>query len=186
MAITYNITKIPDIFEAIVQLVASKYTCYFSYGHYADVIKELQDKDGSITLKGSKYPLIWLVMDYTERKGKSIAEQCELPNLQILIATPTDANKSVIDRMNNNFKPILYPIYNELMLQIANSGFFTQSVVSKIEHDKIDRPYWGGGGNEGSNGSANLFNDYIDAIQIRNMTLNLKRKKGPCSLIFNN
>jgi hypothetical protein len=171
---------IPDVFKLIADKVASKQTCYFSYGHYADVIKELKQKDESISLKGNKYPLIWLVMDFTERKGKSIAEQCELPNLQLLIATPTDINQSVIDRINNNFKPILYPIYNELMLQIANSGYFTQSVVSKIEHDKIDRPYWGGGGNDGSNGSANLFNDYIDAIQIRSMTLNLKKRKASC------
>lgn len=174
---------IPDVFKSIADKVATKHTCFFSYGHYADVVKELQDKDGSITLKGSKYPLIWLVYDIKEIHGKVINEQSELQNVQILLATPTDINNTIVQRMDNNIKPILYPIYDELMLQIANSGFFTQCVVSKIEHEKIDRPYWGGGGNEGSNGSANLFNDYIDAIQIRNLTLNLKRKKGECSLI---
>jgi len=182
MAIAQNIEFIPDIFKAIVDKVALKHTVFFSYGHYADVVKELKQKDGAIDENlRNKYPLIWLVMDYVEKASKSLDVRCELPSLQFLIATPTELNQSVVERVENNFKPILYPIYKEFMLQIANSTYFKECVVGNIMHEKIDRPYWGGGGNEGSNGSANLFNDTIDAIQIRNLSLNLKIKKGSCS-----
>lgn len=175
-----NLYHIPDVFESIVSKVSSKLNkaIYFSYGHYADVILELKQKDESITQKSNKYPLVWLVMDYVEKHNpKSFNLQCELNNLQFLISTPTEINRTIRQRMEENIVPILYPIYNEFMLQIANSIYFKECTVGKIEHEKIDRPYWGGGsGLDGSNATANLFNEYIDAIQIRGLSLSLKKK----------
>lgn len=171
---------IPDVFESIVSQVSISLnkTVYFSYGHYADVIDELKKKDNSISEKDSKYPLVWLVMDYVEKHNPSKLDiQCELPNLQLLIATPTNKDHTIRQRMETNIVPILYPIYDELMLKIANSTYFKETTVNKIQHEKIDRPYWGfSGGVDGSNAQANLFNDYIDAVQIRNLSLNLRKK----------
>lgn len=173
---------IPEIFQGIVtnvsaslQLLPTPITVYFDYGHYREVANKILEKDRGVASKETKYPIIWLVMDYVESYGNSLAEACRLPNLQIIIATPTEATHDVAQRMEENFKPILYPIYDELLSQIAASHRFNNNVVSKIKHEKIDRPYWGGQDSYG-NGTANLFNDYIDAIQIRNLELSLKNK----------
>jgi hypothetical protein len=56
------------------------------------------------------------------------------------------------------------------MEQIAGSGYFTISEAEAIPHERILRPYWGGQDSYG-NGTANLFNDFIDAIQIRKLRL---------------
>lgn len=177
---------IPEMFAEIVdnlnQHINIGYTSKFSYGHYADVVKELKQIDGAIN-GYVKYPLIWLVMDYVEKTTEALDEECELHNIQILIVCDTDANYSMTERMNVSFKSKLYFIYKQLLKEIVHSGYFKQSVVSKLSFEKIDRPYWGGGGENGSNGAANLFSDYVDAIQIRNLSLNLKRiKTTNCSL----
>ncbi len=144
-------------------------TVYFETGHYADVTKRLQLKDGAIeVLTREKYPLVWLVMDFEEKFGGP--DYCELPNAQIIIAHNTDMNYSQEERESLIFEPILYPIYSELLYQLKESRLFGMSPV--YEHSKTDRPYWGG--QESGNSENNLFNDMIDAIQLRNLNIQVK------------
>ena len=185
-----NYYFIPDIFKDVVAKVSTALTTpvglvpailttpvYFNYGHYADVLKDLKAKDGGITTQDKKYPLIWLVMDYVEKKGIDLGLQAQIPNLTILIVTPTTPTDNIADKMVKNFVPILYPIYQELLTQISKEVRLKNSIVSQINHEKIDRPYWGlNSGINGSNGEANLFNDFIDAIEIRNLDISVKRK----------
>lgn len=168
---------IPTLFENIVAKVdaelntgTSPKRVYFDYGHYVDVTRNLGDKDKSISQKGDKYPLIWLVMDFEERFGGEEYEYCELPDLQFIIAVPTKPAINARKRTEETFTPTLYPIYEEFKKQIAYSGYFGNA--EPLEHTKIDRPYWGGQDGLG-NGQANLFNDFIDAIQLKRVRLNV-------------
>ena len=163
---------IPDLFSTIVKKVATAigYPVYFDYGHYNEVTRNLTQKDRSISQRDKKYPLIWLVMDYIEEFGELDYEYCRLPDLQFIIAVPTSAAKTTSDRITDNFKTILYPIYVEFKNQIQQSGYFNNA--DPLKHEKIDRPYWGGQDTLG-NGQANLFNDFIDAIQLRRVVLNV-------------
>lgn len=176
--------NIPKLFASVVDRVATTFSTrledafdvFFDFGHYVDVLKNLSLKDNSITNKGNKYPLIWLVMDFPEQFGPDQIGYCLLPKIDLLIVMPTRPDLSTSERITQSFEPRLYPIYEELLNQIASSGLFLEQSVGELKHEKIDRPYWGMQDQLG-NGSANLFNDYIDAVQIRGLRLNVNRAK---------
>lgn len=163
---------IPGLFEQIVAKVQARLSTpvFFDYGHYVEVTRNLTQKDASITQRDKKYPLIWMVMDFVERYGDINYDYCQLPDLQFIIAVPTTAAMTTRDRIDKNFKPVLYPIYDAFKEEILESGMFSNA--DPLDHEKIDRPYWGGQDNMG-NGTVNLFNDFIDAIQIRRLKLNV-------------
>lgn len=172
-----DIIIIPDLFKVVAAKVndvlstraTDPFPVYFDYGHYTEVTRNLTNKDGSISQKEKKYPLIWLVMDFVEKAG-DITAYCELPDLQILITTVTTPEITAAQRIEKTFKPRLIPVYSELMEQIEQSGYFSVSDSEAIPHERILRPYWGGQDGFG-NGNTNLFNDFIDAIQIRKLKL---------------
>lgn len=143
----------------------------FDFGHHAEVVKNLKEKDAAITDSSRlKYPLIWLVMDFPEVfSGGNTDYYCELPALQLLIVLDSNKDDSTAARYEKYFIPRLYPIYEELKQQLVNSGYFTLLSPEAIPHEKIDRPYWGG--QDSGDGKANLFNDFTDCIQIRKLKL---------------
>lgn len=166
---------IPDLFKALVTKVdatfsaatADPFHVYFDYGHLNEVTKNLQIKANSITQKTARYPLIWLVMDFEEAKGKTPGIYAEL-TASLVIAVPTLKEYSMEQRKTAVFLKRLYPIYGELLKQFNKSAVFGMPPVARIPHTKIDRPYWGG---QDKSGDANLFNDMVDAIQIKNLKL---------------
>lgn len=174
---------ITDLFECIVIKVDAEMrqrneptSVHFAYGHYNEVTKSLTSKGQGITTKGKKYPLIWLVMDFKEKFGAPDKDYyMELNDLQFFIAIGSNGKASTADRYKKYFKPFLYPIYQEFLYQVFASGFFNCSSPETIPHEKIDRPYWGGQNNLGD-GTTNLFNDFIDAIQLRNLQLFVNEK----------
>lgn len=175
---------IPDIFAAIVTKVSTTmqalpvkpYPVFFDFGHYREVTKNLKWKDDSHTLKDKKYPLIWLVMDFDESMGESPADYARLKGLQFIIANATNPTWTMRERRDNNFLPYLYPVFAEFIRQITDSVELGMPPESKLQFTKTDRPYWGGSQDTLGNNQANLFNDFIDAIQIRNFKLNIKQK----------
>lgn len=173
---------IPYLFRDIVAKVNAElssrttdpFNVYYDFGHYAEVTKNLTQKDRSTSQRDKKYPLIWLVMDFVERFTADEFGYCELPELQILIATVTTPKLSTAERIEKTYVPRLYPIYEELKNQMELSGYFDMSGPF-FPHEKIDRPYWGGQDANG-NGQANLFNDFIDAIQLRKIKLKVNEE----------
>lgn len=174
---------IPDVFAAVVARVsqtmealpADPFKVFFDFGHYTEVTKNLTLKDQSPTQQDKRYPLVWLVMDFDEQMGANPADYARIPGVQIIIAVPTTIDYTMQERRDKNFIPTLYPIYAELIKQLAVAPEFGMPGELKLVHTKTDRPYWGGSDQLG-NGTANLFNDFIDAIQIRNLSLNVKHK----------
>lgn len=173
--------SITDLFKDVAEKVnavlstraTDPFPVFFDYGYKNEVTRNLTHKDAGITTKDKKYPLIWLVMAFKERYVDDKDYYCELPDISIIIATITRNDSTSAQRIEANFVPRLYPIYTELLNQIAASGYFTVLSPESIPHEKIDRPYWGGEEETARTmtGSANLFNDFIDAIQIRGLNL---------------
>jgi hypothetical protein len=144
----------------------------YLYGHPNEIIATLTARDKSPQLRFKKYPLVALFQDFPEVKGKVVGEDNTV-TLHLLIASATLPTYKADERYARNFKPILYPIYNELLRQLDfNGNFFTKS-PEQIEHTKIDRLYWGNKGIEFTSGkeTKNIFVDWIDCIELLNLTL---------------
>lgn len=147
-------------------------TINFQFGHLRELIQTLEGMGMSDTYRPDKYPLVWLVFDTPIQSGR-IGQRDEI-SFELIIAQQTQAGWKAAEREIKSFIPVLRPIYVELMNQIANSPYFDISVADTIEHEYIERYYWG---EEviitGTNSNANKLSDHIDAIQLRGFNLQL-------------
>jgi len=139
---------------------------YYMHGHPIEIVKILSEKDRSQTFKYQKYPLIMLIQDFKETVFTSGSEA----NLNFILANITRSEYVATDRYTNNFKPILYPLESQFRRALKMSGF-TQ-LLNPDEIEETDKLYWGKEGLYGNEG--NIFNDCIDAIEMKNVNVRFK------------
>jgi len=163
---------IVDIIEDVVDSMTLE--CYYLYGHPVEVVNTLSEWSKHPTKKTEKFPLIMLFQDFEERKGTMQGINSEV-SLNIVIATNTLNSYKSEERYTNNFKAILYPLYDEFIDRIKLSGYFESTL---FPHNKFDRVYWGKTGLYGNDG--NMFNDFIDAIEIQNLDLKILNNFKNC------
>ncbi len=166
---------IPSLFKSIAQKVnlhfstrvVKPFQVSFDYGHYDAVNKNLLNKEGSITLKNAKYPLIWMITPFEQKTDRRQDHYCELSGLDFLILTNTSMEESIETRVEKYFKPVLWPVIERFKSEISDSGLFQVLSVDAIPYDyQKDWHY-----QSGLSGKGNLFNDYIDAVQIKGIRL---------------
>lgn len=136
----------------------------YMHGHPVEIIKILAEFDQSGTqLKYNRYPLIAVFQDFDEQPVNGTMQG----NLQIVIAMQTKPEFTAAERTNVTFKPILYPLYELLLRKIK----LHKSILATytIDHTKYDRVFWGSISN--ADGTYNMFNDYLDAIELQNVKL---------------
>ncbi len=148
----------------------------YLFGHPLELIATLQEKQKSPTSKMNIYPLVMLFTDIPEHWGNPGGYYADV-TLQMVIAYSSKPDLKAADRLTKNFLPILLPIYQELMKQIVASGYFVTQNQKGLKHIKLDRYYWGKTGLYGN--TANQFNDFLDAIEIKDLQLKLTNQKPP-------
>jgi hypothetical protein len=170
--------NIPGLFKTVVQRVsdAMSFPVYFDYGAHDVVEKNLVSLDQSITMKDRKYPLVWLVTPIRENIAVGADYACEIQDVDILICMKSDADISNDSRNTLYFDTMLRPIYEELKRQIDRSYLFTVTSHNAIPHEVKEWPYHSG--TESVSGKKNLFNDFIDCIQIRRLRLQVNHSQN--------
>lgn len=167
------IVYIEDVFEDLVSKVSTALNkpIYYMHGSLKEINFRLEQMSKSKDHFDKKFPLVALLHDYPRSRGGVYEEV----TLTVLISTDTIANYISDERLSNNFKPILDPIYLELMNQLNLSSFFNTRSALLIPHQKIDHYFYGT--ENGNNGHAqNRFNDLVDCIEIRNLELSIYAK----------
>lgn len=144
----------------------------YQYGPYKEVFGNLV-QIGKVSGGSKKYPLVWLWLPNTISHGDQIGIGAVSP-LRIIIARWGNCTDKTPERYEKNFKPFLYPIYLELMNQLYLDPRITTDGQGLIPHQQIDWPYWGG---DQPPEDANPLGDYVDAIEIKNLKINLLLKK---------
>lgn len=169
---------IKDLIKKVVEKVSAKMISQFPggitflHGHPIEIIETLNQYNADPVYKDKKYPLIALFQDFRERMNTDVGIYADV-SLNIIIANFTLNTYKAPERYDNNFNPILYPIYETLLKEITRSGYF-MGYADNISHDKFDRLYWGRDGLYGKEG--NIFSDFIDAIEIQNLNLLIDQK----------
>jgi hypothetical protein len=139
---------------------------FYMYGHRMEINKRLLDKDKDKVYKYQKYPLIALRLDIPETVDKGIWSY----SLNVLIMNFTDKKWNAEERYEHIFKPVLYPLYQRFLQEIADCGLFQwEGNLLTPDHTKIDRPFWGTASDEGN--VKHIFDDPIDAIEIQGLKL---------------
>lgn len=132
----------------------------YQYGSYDEICDTLDKMSQDQTKQYSRYPLFAVIMSFPEQKYQAIGMD-GLPELNIIIARRSNPTDKTPARYENNFKPVLYPVYLEWLNQLYLSGKFSIELPDNIPHTKIDYPYYD------TDKGENRFNDYVDAIQIK-------------------
>lgn len=150
---------------------------YYIYGHPLEVANRLSIKGKNPKDKFKKYPLIVLYQDFVEDHGdNTIFEYTVSPF--VVIVNSTDKTYISEQRYENIFKPILYPLYYNLIDKISKSPDIYENIKKKIEHNKTDRLFWGAASNYGNTGL--IFNDNLDAIELEFDSLNINKVINTC------
>jgi hypothetical protein len=148
---------------------------YFKYGHLREITNMLSEKDKSENYKYQKYPLIVLLLDISEKKGIDAIVYSEIL-VRVWICCNTRKEYTSESRTTNSFKAILQPIYDLFIQKLESSGYFNYDKLTGFSHTKTDRYFWGL-----DDGTVNVFNDFIDAIDIENLELKIKKQFNTCN-----
>lgn len=177
---------IVDIFREIVQEVsstqhirekifalhpASNGNITYLHGHPVELVHSLNSMQGDLNCGFIKYPAILLFQDFEER----LKNRIYTADLHVIIVNSTKPTLKANERYEKNFKPLLYPIYEQFIKVVKR-----RNATYDIDIRKIDRLFWGQKGltyyDEG--GTQNVFNDYLDAIEI---FINFKITEKKCA-----
>lgn len=161
-------------------------TIDYQFGHILELIQTLSQKDKSPTSRVLKYPLIWLITDFTEVRGQQPGVYAELPAQLAIIHQTKDLYKAM-DREMKVFRPVLYPIYYSLMDHIADHPSILQGSPDLVPHRKTNHYFLGSDRItiQGKNtGTGNTLADYVDAIEIDRMQLKFNYNTCP-ELVIN-
>ncbi len=160
-----TLPNIVDQFSQVVAAVSSAYgqTVHFRHGHMLEVANIVQQmvKDPDID---KRYPIIALQHDF-EQDPVSF-KGTELKGLKLYIITLSRPEYIAEQRKELIFKPILYPIRDLFIQEIARSGYFEQQSNEEVLDiiTLTDRYYWGSSKVMGND--ANMFLDWVDSIEI--------------------
>lgn len=160
---------IVDLFATVIDSLSAEMDqrIYFHHGHMieiANVVKQLS-KDTDI---GNRYPLIALKHDIKQQKrtGNGIEFTANL-----FIVTLSDPRYYAEDRKELIFKPILTPIYDEFIRQIARSGLFLEQSTNEVNENTQYTEHYFWGREQVMGNEANIFGDWVDCIEIESMKL---------------
>lgn len=143
----------------------------YSKSSFDELIATLAQADGSGEERFNKYPLIHLVQDVVEERGQDVGIY-STTLLNIIFIHQTDQNYKIDDRDEKVFKPVLWPMYYQFMEELKKSAwiFGSYDTTGEFRHRVIKRAFWG---NRNLQGSKNILNDYVDAIEIQNLQLKI-------------
>lgn len=142
---------------------------FFKFGTVRELNESLIQLGKTDSGKTKKYPLVFLFVDVREPMG--IVSGYESLRLRLAIINFTSPTFKAAERLENNFKPIIMPVYRELLRQISLAGdmFIGASAPDNINHTAIRRYYWGTEVQNSHDG--NPFPDFIDGLEIDNLEL---------------
>lgn len=147
----------------------------YQYGTIEELNQTLQSWSETATFNAYKFPLVFILQPFKITRGFENYFG-RLTGLRLFIINKTEADYKAKDRMTNNFKPVIYPIYREMLRQIDLSVPFTGTKgqgVQNIPHSVIDMYYW-------NEMSQRFLNDIVDTMVVDEMQLNINHNPN-CS-----
>ncbi len=135
----------------------------FQYGTLREIVENLNTlgKGGKV-----KYPLVALIEPFKQR----ITDDGARSSLRLLIATMTKKTLKADERLEQNYKPILFPAYEALIGEIKKV-----TISSTLDHTLINHFEMGRESLQGYDKA--ILDDHIDAIEINDMNVLFRENK---------
>lgn len=161
MELVVNSMKVPGVDKV-----------YFFAGRRLEILKELNTLDNSITYTDRKYPFVAFEMPAPRHYETTGYPVLTIPRIVIAnLVTAFNGEEMMRFKFgaDGNFKKILYPCYNELLIQFARSRHIIGSDPNGFKHTMFESP----GVQPIGQGSS----DYVDFIELQNVNLIINQIK---------
>lgn len=164
----------PYIIRDIVSQVRTKYDSidllkpYFEFGTYLELIKRVAIKDQNDL---GKYPMIWLVWEANESLQTWNSEVTYNVSPRLFIVNHTSSDYSSVERYDNNFIGILFPIFELLKSYMKFNEFMTSTTI--FDYQLAEHLLWGE--SLKFQKKQNILNDTLDAIEIKFNNLEINK-----------
>jgi hypothetical protein len=159
---------VQDIFKEIVSKVQydnKLSTVRFFFEYWPSISAKIIAEGRSKTL-GKQYPMIMLHADCPENHDKPHVTEI---NPVFYIILDCQATDDISYQIEKKYKPILYPIYENFLIQIRQSQSLFQTQL--LEHEKSDLYYI-----NSLTADQNKINDVVCAIEVKFKNLLIKQK----------
>ena len=147
----------------------------YQYGYVEELNETLKQYEADPAKYDKKFPLVWLAEPFTTEHG--IEGIYGISTIDIFIINKTEKTYKAKERMENNYKPILYPIANELLKQFTVNPVFSHISVAKIQYRTTKGYYWG-------EGQQAILNDTVDCLKLGSLRLRINDNQN-CTILTN-
>lgn len=136
----------------------------YQYGYIEELNETLQQYEADPAKFDKKFPLFWLAEPYDTQRG--VPGIFGTVNPRCYIINTTDKTWKATTRMENNYKPVLFPVYREWLRQLVISPVFSHQSVETISHRITKGYYWG-------EAQRSVLNDAVDCLMISSLTIRI-------------
>lgn len=158
-----------DEMEAVVTAVKTALALpvlNYQYGYVTELNETLNEWSKNPTDRALKFPLVWLAQPFPIKHDS--VEYFGRATVDLFIFNRTDQKLKAEKRMTNNFKPVIYPVYNELIEQLSMHPTFMMQDDSAIKHETTDRYFW--------DGINSVMTDIVDWMYIKGIEIIIRNK----------
>lgn len=142
----------------------------YQFGYVQELRETLAQYDNTDAFANLKFPLVWLVQPYTIEKG--LLGYFGKTTIRVFIIQESGKTLKATERMEQTFKPVIYPIYREFMkLLEKRSDIFQGDDFTGFNHKVTDRYYWG-------QEQKDFLNDVFDCMEINSLNLRICDNKN--------
>jgi hypothetical protein len=154
-----------DIFKELVdaaKVALNLPNLNYQFGYVDELKDTLIQWSKTEEFASKKYPLIWLRQPFRLRRNEPQGYYGTADNISFFIINEANKEQKAKDRVVANFKPVLYPIYREMLNQINNHPAI--GLEYNRGHVLVDRYYWGDKQQE-------EITDVVDCIEVSELKL---------------
>lgn len=140
----------------------------YQYGYVEELNETLQQWSKNPDFAVLKFPLVWAMQPFTIVRGEQ-GIYGSVEGLRVFIINSSEKTQKAAQRMEDNFKEVIYPIYREFMEQLNVSVAFVDSPNRR--HRFTDRYWWG-------EAQQAVLNDVVDCSEISQLELKIHNNQN--------
>lgn len=160
---------VTDLFKDITAAINENLTLdkplRFDFGYIEEINATLQEMSKNAADVVDKFPLLYLVTPFTIQYGVEASGGETVLNLFIIAESERTMKANA--RVESVYKPLIYPIYRELLDVINHHIAFLVPGLGRIPHKRTDFYYW-------TQDKKSVLNDVVDSMAISEMKLSIK------------
>lgn len=138
----------------------------YQYGYLTELAETIKQYGDSPEFAPKRFPLVWLKPRFKIVRGNGNYFG-EVRDMRLFVMQASDPKLKARERLEASYKPVIYPIYRELIEQLNQHPAI--SMEYHRAHAVIDDFFWG-------ENQQTVLPQVVDCLTIENLTLAINTK----------